>query len=71
MSGQSTFNIREFVPADLVQVQELFASGLIEFAEGIEQGVRRYVDHALKDDMADIPTSVSYTHLTLPTKRIV
>jgi len=56
MSSQPTFNIREFVPADLVQVQELFASGLIEFAEGIEQGVRRYVDHALKDDMADIPT---------------
>ena len=56
MSGQATFNIREFVPADLVQVQELFTSGLIEFAEGIEQGVRRYVDHALKDDMSDIPT---------------
>ncbi len=55
MSGQPALNIRDFLPADLPQVQELFASGLIEFAGEIEQGVRRYVDQALKDDMADIP----------------
>ena len=55
MGGQPTFSIREFVPRDLEQVQELFASGLMEFAGENEQGVRRYVNHALKDDLADIP----------------
>lgn len=55
MSGQPLINIRDFVLGDLAQVQELFASGLMEFAGDAEEGVRRYVDHALKDDMADIP----------------
>ena len=54
MGGQPTFNIREFVPQDLEQVQELFASGLMEFAGENDQGVRRYVNRALKDDLADI-----------------
>ena len=56
MSGQPSLNIRDFNPGDLAQVQELFASGLMEFAGEIEQGVRHYVNQALKDDMADIPT---------------
>ena len=55
MSGQSTVNIRSFVPGDLAQVHELFASGLLEFAGEIEDGVRRYIARALKDDLADIP----------------
>jgi GNAT superfamily N-acetyltransferase len=55
MSGQPTLNIRDFLPADLPQVQDLFASGLIEFAGEIKRGARRYVEQALKDDMADIP----------------
>ena len=55
MRGQPAFNIREFVPQDLERVQELFVSGLMEFAGENEQGVRRYVNHALKDDLADIP----------------
>ena len=55
MTGQPTINIRTFLPADLVQVRELFASGLMEFAGDLEHEVRRYVDHSLKDDMADIP----------------
>ena len=54
MSGQLTFNIREFASDDLEQVQDIFASGLIEFAGENSQGVIRYVDRALKDDMADI-----------------
>ena len=55
MSGQSAINIRTFLPADLVQVHELFVRGLMEFAGGVEREVRRYVDNSLKDDMADIP----------------
>ena len=54
MSRQVTFDVREFVPQDLGQVLDLFADGLIEFAGKNEQGVRRYIDNALKDDMADI-----------------
>ena len=54
MRGQPAFNVREFVPRDLERVQELFVSGLMEFAGENEQGVRRYVNHALKDDLADI-----------------
>ena len=56
MSGQSTVNIRPFVPSDLAKVHELFANGLLEFAGVIEDGVRRYIAKALKDDLADIPT---------------
>ncbi|MCH8893973.1 MAG: GNAT family N-acetyltransferase [Chloroflexi bacterium] len=55
MTGQPALNIRTFLPADFAQVQELFASGLMEFAGEYEDGVRRYVDQALKDDLADIP----------------
>ena len=55
MSGQAALNIRTFQTDDLDQVRELFASGLLEFASGLEQEVRRYVDHSLEDDMADIP----------------
>lgn len=55
MSTPPTVDIRDFRLADLAQVHELFASGLMEFAGGVEEGVRRYVDHALQDDMADIP----------------
>ena len=56
MNGQPTFRIREFVPQDIGYVHSLFARGLIEFAGENAPGVRRYVDRALKDDMADIPT---------------
>ena len=55
MSGQTAINIRTFLPADFPQVQELFVSGLMEFAGGVEHQVRAYVDSSLKDDMADIP----------------
>ena len=55
MSGQAELNIRTFVPTDLAQVRELFASGLMEFAGDMEREVRRYVDHSLNDDLADIP----------------
>ena len=55
MSGQSTVNIRSFVPGDLAQVHELFANGLLEFAGEVEDGVRRYIAKALEDDLADIP----------------
>ena len=55
MSGPSVITIRDFVLGDLAKVRELFASGLMEFAGEAEEGVRRYVDHALEDDMADIP----------------
>ncbi len=55
MSGQAALSIRTFQPDDLAQVRELFVSGLLEFASGLEQEVRRYVDHSLEDDMADIP----------------
>ena len=54
MGSQTTFNIREFVSQDLGKVQDLFARGLIEFAGENVLGVRRYIDRALKDDMADI-----------------
>ena len=56
MGSQTTFNIREFVSQDLGKVQDLFARGLIEFAGENVLGVRRYIDRALKDDMADIAT---------------
>ena len=55
MSGQSDLNIRTFVPNDLAQVRELFASGIMEFAGDLEPEIRRYVDHSLNDDLADIP----------------
>ena len=55
MSGHTDLNIRTFIPADLAQVQELFASGLMEFADGVEHEVRRYVENSLKADLADIP----------------
>ena len=55
MSSQIALNIRTFVPADLAQVQDLFASGIMEFAGDVEQQVRRYVEDSLKDDLADIP----------------
>lgn len=54
MTGTPAPIIRTYLPADLAQVQELFASGLMEFAGEIESEVRRYVDHSLQDDMADI-----------------
>ena len=55
MSSPPDLNIRTFVPGDLAQVQELFASGLMEFSGDAEQRVRQYVDHSLNDDLADIP----------------
>jgi len=55
MSEQAALNIRTFIPSDLAQVHELFASGLMEFAGDIENEVRRYVDNSLKTDLADIP----------------
>ena len=55
MSGQADLNIRTFIPTDLAQVRELFVSGLMEFAGDMEHEVRRYVDHSLNDDLADIP----------------
>lgn len=55
MNGPAALNIRTFIPADLAQVHELFVNGLMEFAGGVEQQVRRYVDDSLKDDLADIP----------------
>ena len=54
MSEHPAFHIRQYVPADLDPVQELFARGLIEFSGEAERGVRLYVENSLKDDMADI-----------------
>ena len=56
MGSQTTFNIREFGSQDLEKVQDLFSRGLIEFAGKNFLGVCRYIDRALKDDMADIAT---------------
>jgi|GEM_PF-309735 GNAT superfamily N-acetyltransferase len=55
MNEQPSLHIRQYLPADLVPVQELFANGLIEFSGEAEREVRRYVENSLKDDMADIP----------------
>lgn len=57
MSAQAAINLRTFLPSDLDQVHELFVSGLMEFAASVEEEVRSYVDHSLKDDLADIPGS--------------
>ena len=56
MGSQTTFNIREFGSQDLEKVQDLFSRGLIELAGKNFLGVCRYIDRALKDDMADIAT---------------
>ena len=55
MTQQPVLYIRQYLLADQVQVQELFASGLIEFSGDVEHEVRKYVDNSLKDDMGDIP----------------
>ena len=55
MSEHPALHIRQYVPADLDLVQELFASGLIEFSGEVEREVRRYVDNSLKDDMGIFP----------------
>ena len=47
--------VRTFVSADALRVRELFADGIMEFAVGVEDEARRYVDHSLADDLADIP----------------
>ena len=47
--------VRTFVSADALRVRELFADGIMEFAAGVEDEARRYVDHSLSDDLADIP----------------
>ena len=56
MGSQSILNIRDFAPGDPAQVHELFANGLMEFAGEHKDRVRSYVNHALRDDLADIPT---------------
>lgn len=48
--------VRTFVPSDARRVRELFADGIMEFAVGVEDEARRYVDSSLADDLADIPT---------------
>ena len=55
MTQKPVLYIRQYLLADQVQVQELFASGLIEFSGDVEHEVRKYVDNSLKDDMGDIP----------------
>ncbi|MBO19799.1 MAG: hypothetical protein CL732_04575 [Chloroflexi bacterium] len=55
MTGTASPTIRTFRPGDLTQVRDLFASGLMEFAGDVSDQVQRYVDHSLRDDMADIP----------------
>lgn len=47
--------VRTFVPADALRVRELFADGIMEFALVVEDEARRYVEHSLADDLADIP----------------
>ncbi|MBC8280530.1 MAG: GNAT family N-acetyltransferase [Chloroflexi bacterium] len=55
MSEQPALNIRQFLPTDIAPVHELFVNGLMEFSGEAELEFRRYVNHSLKDDMADIP----------------
>ena len=47
--------VRTFVPTDALRVRELFADGIMEFALVVEDEARRYVEHSLADDLADIP----------------
>ena len=49
--------IRTFQPADSEAVRRLFASGQLDFARDthLEEEVRRYIQHSLSDDLADIP----------------
>lgn len=56
--------IRTFVPNDADAVRQLFARGQLDFAQGtdIEEDVRRYIDHSLGEDLADIPGN----YLNLP-----
>ena len=48
-------NIRSFQPSDAASVRRLFASRLIDFANGLEDTVREYIQRSLGDDLADIP----------------
>ncbi len=54
MSQQSVVHIRQYRLADETPVQNLFASGLIEFSGDVEREVHKYVDNSLKQDMGDI-----------------
>ena len=56
MSQQSVVHIRQYRLTDETPVQDLFASGLIEFSGEVEHDVRKYIDNSLKQDMGDILT---------------
>lgn len=47
--------IRTFQPADAPAVRQLFAQGMLDFAEGFEDRIRGYIQRSLDDDLADIP----------------
>ena len=54
--------IRTFQPSDTAAVNRLFASGMMDFAQGFEETMRAYIQHSLNDDLADIPAN----YLALP-----
>lgn len=54
MSQQAVVHIRQYRLTDEAPVQDLFASGLIEFSGDVEHDVRKYVHNSLKQDMGDI-----------------
>ncbi len=46
--------IRSYRETDRESVRSLFASSLMDFSEGFEEGMKAYIRHSLSDDLADI-----------------
>ena len=55
----------------IVEPTALFARGLGEVTDIVEKEMYSFTDSINGDQLTLRPESVSYTHLTLPTKRIV
>ena len=58
-----------YSPSKLLELQGSFSSPKIDFWKCLSNGPIR--SNMASDDFLDVLESVSYTHLTLPTKRIV
>jgi putative acetyltransferase len=54
--SSTQLKIRTFQPSDTEAVHHLFARGMMDFAAGLEEDIRAYVQHSLSDDLADIPS---------------
>ncbi len=56
MSGRygDPVTIRSYRETDRESVRSLFASSLMDFSEGFEEGMKAYIRHSLSDDLADI-----------------